>query len=196
MRRSGWRHSGAGILVAAILSVTPAIPSAHATTWGTRLPWTNDAGKVFDGELWGVSAVASEDAWAVGQVVGKDGVLDVLMLHWDGTAWSRVRPPVVQGTLTAVAARTSTDAWAVGFGDGTVVLHWDGAVWSRVKSPNPGVLAWLWGVSARSSKDAWAVGDYQTNSGAHRALVMHWDGGCGPGPRARTLARNTTLSGP
>jgi len=40
--------------------------------------------------LWGVSARSATDAWAVG-VFENDttGGMDALILHWDGTRWSR-----------------------------------------------------------------------------------------------------------
>jgi hypothetical protein len=133
-------------------------------------------------ELVGVSAVSPTDAWAVGNSNDlATPVNDTLILHWDGTRWSRVKSPSPGSdfnTLTGVSATSATDAWAVGIyrdqtGIGhTLILHWDGTRWSQVKSPNPGSeYGGLESVTAVSPKDAWAVGDYQDH-----ALILHWDG--------------------
>jgi hypothetical protein len=44
--------------------------------------------------LYGVSAVSASDAWAVGYYVDNGTNTDhTLILHWNGTAWSRVKAP-------------------------------------------------------------------------------------------------------
>jgi hypothetical protein len=104
--------------------------------------------------LRGVSAVASNDVWAVGDAIKDsfDGisVSHGLIEHWNGTAWTIVPSPKVgkgNNSLTAVAARSARDVWAVGFFDDitgdipirhTLVEHWNGSTWSVVASPNAG----------------------------------------------------------
>jgi hypothetical protein len=83
-----------------------------------------------------VSAVSSDDAWAVG-----GSPSGTFVLHWDGTAWAHVHSPSPGGpdsTLQSVSADSSSDAWAVGYesngGKGpahTVILHWNGTSWQR-----------------------------------------------------------------
>jgi hypothetical protein len=138
----------------------------------------------YDNELFGVSAVSGSDAWAVGDYYDTTTqAYDTLLLHWNGTAWSKVKgpnPSSVDNELTGVSAVSGSDAWAVGeSSDKTLILHWNGTAWSQVKSPNPSSTGDdLYGVSAASSRNAWAVGNYVTNTttGAVGTLILHWTG--------------------
>jgi hypothetical protein len=73
---------------------------------------------VGQGGLNGVAARAADDVWAVGQTVassGDDFTVTPLLLHWDGTAWSRVGAPVDEdASLSAVTAIPGGGLWAVG----------------------------------------------------------------------------------
>ena len=69
------------------------------------------------GSLDGVSAVASNDVWAVGDSTG----LGPVIRHWDGAAWTAVQPAappdgshVGADRLNDIAAVSKTLAWAVG----------------------------------------------------------------------------------
>src|SRR5205814_4966051 len=44
-------------------------------------------------ELWGVTAIASDDAWAIGFSLDDSAVGSTLAEHWDGTTWTRVPTP-------------------------------------------------------------------------------------------------------
>jgi hypothetical protein len=45
--------------------------------------------RIHMGELFGVSAISSSDAWAVGRYFNTTTrAYDTLILHWNGTAWS------------------------------------------------------------------------------------------------------------
>ena len=132
----------------------------------------------------GVSALASNDVWAVGNYVNGSNNGQTLVEHWDGTAWSVVPSPNVGAStneLSALSALTINDVWAVGyFENGTarqaLIEHWNGAVWSVIASPNPGAGgSWLFGVSALTNNDAWAVG-YQYNGSNDQTLLEHWNG--------------------
>jgi hypothetical protein len=66
--------------------------------------------------LFGASADATDDAWAVG-FHGSDNI-GTSAMHWDGTTWKSVATPNVgEGTnkLNAVLALAPNDVWAVGF---------------------------------------------------------------------------------
>ena len=97
----------------------------------------------YSNELLGVSAVSGSDAWAVGYYTDPGvGALTykTLILHWNGTAWSRVKSPSPSSAynqLLGVSAVSGSNAWAVGYYDGffgrayaTLILHWNGTVWT------------------------------------------------------------------
>ena len=90
------------------------------------------------GSLNGVSANSATDAWAVGYYINPTTFAnETLVLHWNGTEWSKVASPNPGGTsandaLSGVSANSAIGAWAVGgypFGP-TIVLHWNGTSWS------------------------------------------------------------------
>ena len=146
--------------------------------------------------LFSVSAASATNAWAVGTYVaiGPAGLFRTLIVHWDGTKWSRVPSPDPSpdhqnglNVITAVSALSARNAWAAGYYcvrncqqdgevDRTLILHWNGSEWSRVPSPNPvaGVDT-LKAISAVSASDAWAVGTYGARS-ENKTLILHWNG--------------------
>jgi hypothetical protein len=144
-----------------------------------------------NGFLFGISADATNDVWAVGTL----SLGGTLIEHFDGTAWSVVPSPSPgngQINLFGVTAIAPNDAWAVGFfvealnGDRpqkTLTEHWDGTSWTVVPSPNVGgpdtqtVSNQLRGVIAVSANDVWAFGDtdhFETSKITN--LVLHWNG--------------------
>ena len=142
---------------------------------------------VAENYLTGVTAVAGNDVWAVGNYVNAAVNDQTLVEHWDGSNWSVVPSPNVVGTtdnqLTKVSARAGNDVWAVGDFDNydrtlksTLVEHWDGSAWSVVPSPNVGTdNNRLFGVAAVAGNDVWAVGFYVTGS-LFQTLAEHWNG--------------------
>jgi hypothetical protein len=141
--------------------------------------------------LAGVSAVSPTDAWAVGYYPNSTcGLAVTLILHWNGTAWSRVKSPdpgAACNWLSGVSAVSATDAWAAGqsckFAVNTcqsLIVHWNGTAWSKVPSPTPGSgkFAPLAAVSADSPADAWAVGLYcpTASCSTEKTLTLHWNG--------------------
>jgi len=126
-----------------------------------------------------VAATSATNAWAVG--FGGNG--KTLIVHWNGTAWTRVPSPSpgTFATLSGVAATSATNAWAVGsaFRGKTLILHWNGTVWSQV--PNLSLKGAFQAVAAISARDAWAVGYTGSPGGAgipgnNSPLIMHWNG--------------------
>lgn len=181
----------------------PARAATEPVAWGS-VPSPNRGELV--NALFGVSAVASNDAWAVGEfnpgltVAGRRTLAE----HWNGRAWRVVRSPNASfpgadaSFLKGVDAVSSDDVWAVGFGEDfaslnskTLAIHWDGARWRKVRSPNPSGRSLpdrLFAVDAISSSDVLAVGD---TGFPGKALILKWDGagwakvpnGCGVGLR-------------
>lgn len=166
---AGSGHAMAGVPLAA---VRPA-----ATAYSTA------------GGLNGASAVSDSSAWAVGYT-GKTSAPKILMLHWNGTAWSRVTSPRVltaTGQLSAITAVSAKSAWAVGYtglnGTGknhSLLLHWNGSTWSQVTSPAPVTGGSLAAVTV-TAKRGWAVGYVNTDPGAPLCcagtpLVFRWNG--------------------
>jgi hypothetical protein len=120
--------------------------------------------------------ISPQDVWAVGAASNYG---QPIVLHWDGTSWSKVAAPAELGTagaLTAVAAIPGTSqVWVSGRdedGNG-IVARWTGAGWEtfsmRIGGGRPGSLA------AASSSSAWIVGD-TSSGGPTRDAIYHWDG--------------------
>jgi hypothetical protein len=133
-------------------------------------------------ELYGVTAVSTDDVWAVGAYVSSPDHGTGLVEHWNGKAWKAVTSANAGSGvgLSGVAAVSATDVWAVGSGSGgTVVEHWNGHQWSSVHSPSPTpAYSNLYAVAAVSAKDVWAVGnDLLKNGSPYEAtLIEHWNG--------------------
>ena len=173
---AGLPAAGAGAAAqprAAAGRLVPAGPVGPSSTYNT---------------LTSVSADSASDAWAVGSYVSDTtGVRDTLILHWNGTAWSRVASPS-PGTrfsvLSSVSAGGTKNAWAVGFyrnqtaGALPLILHWNGTSWSQVSAPASGMpQTELNGVSAVSGRDAWAAGFAgKPAAGLFDTLLLHWNG--------------------
>jgi hypothetical protein len=156
----------------------------------SRIPSPNPSKDL--NELDGVSAVSAKSAWAVGYDQTGTGGYEPLILHWNGTAWSRVPSPrasAFSAALSAVSAASSKSAWAVGSyvnASGvitdTLILRWDGTTWRRVRSSSPSAVgSALLGVSSLAPGRAWAVGGYCVSacgypSEVDNALVLRWNG--------------------
>jgi hypothetical protein len=156
----------------------------NGTAWSV-IPSPN-VGPEVDNTLAGVTAVASNDVWAVG-TQQPTSLTDphTLILHWNGAAWTIVPSPndggsTVDNHLLAAAAVASNDVWATGFsGFGTLTEHWDGASWTVV--PTPTIAGseplFLPSVVALASNDVWTVGEFlQNRRSRSRTLTEQWDG--------------------
>ena len=129
----------------------------------------------------GVTAIATNDVWAVGYGEG-DSAFASLIEHWNGAQWSVVPSPGV-GSLggVGVAAVSTNDVWAVG----DRIEHWNGAQWSVVPSPhtiytsaNP--INTLHSVAVVGPNDVWAVGRTETKDASGitylATLTEQWNG--------------------
>jgi hypothetical protein len=134
-----------------------------------------------DNALTGVSNNSPSDIWAVGYWGNNKGAERTLILHYDGTSWTKVSSPNRGSTsniLNSVKAVSSTDVWAVGasgYNTGTsrtLIEHWDGTSWTIQPSPNAGILNNdLFGVASSSATNSFAVGF--SNGAAPQTLAMH-----------------------
>ena len=110
--------------------------------------------------LYGVCALATNSAWAVG---GSDhGGADGAIVYYDSTGWT-VQADGLANALFGVCAVATNSAWAVG-ARGTI-LHYDGHRW---RPQNSGTAQWLYGVTALNASNVWAVGFGGT--------ILHYDG--------------------
>lgn len=120
-----------------------------------------------DSILQAVAGTSPSDVWAVGyyrDLPYGNRARHSLVLHWNGSAWTRVASPDVgdaQTVLQDVVALSPTDAWAVGYTDSfggptsAIALHWNGTSWSVAAAPALGTLN---AVTALSPTDIWASG--------------------------------------
>jgi hypothetical protein len=127
--------------------------------------------------LHGVTAVASDDVWAVGENEEVPGVgITTLIEHWNGSAWSIVSSPTPGAfpILSAVAARSSTDVYAVGSNEPSanggvqqgLILRWDGGTWSADTDPTAGTFSPLYGAATfPGASSEWAVGINSSDTG-------------------------------
>jgi hypothetical protein len=159
----------------------------NGTSW-TRIPSPNPLNRNI---LYDVTALASNDVWAVGvaqDTTGSGIKQRSLMTHWDGTAWSTVTTPQAEAgsddILLSVAAVSASGVWAVGYYYSPtsgihepLLLHAVGSTVTRDPGPNIADPAFLWGTAALSDGTVWAVG-YASPAGAgDRTLSMRTTGG-------------------
>ncbi|WIG59610.1 MAG: hypothetical protein OJF49_002357 [Ktedonobacterales bacterium] len=159
----------------------------NGSTWSV-VPSPNPLG--FGSTLTAVTAIATNDVWAVGYAWVSNGYDQTITLHWNGSAWSTVAslsPGPLDNLLTGVAAIAANDMWAVGtylINNGSRVLagqtlteHWNGSAWSVVASPNPDTTNdELHAVTAIATNDVWAVGEIAGTEGTSSELTEHWNG--------------------
>ena len=110
-------------------------------------------------QLEGVTAISSNDIWAVGSN-GKRALIE----HWNGSKWSTVASPHPGkrgfSGLSDIVALSASDIWAVGVGDKvTLIEQWNGTSWSIVSSPNASKSDALSAVTqVPGTGQVWAVG--------------------------------------
>ncbi len=182
-----WATGSILTLIGCCQEAFPLFEHYDGTSWTAIIDESN-----LDSFMFGISAVASNDVWAVGYVGAVGGTFTE---HYDGSAWRVVASPSPgngENALLGVTALAPNDVWAVGFfvtaanqdrPQKTLVEHWDGTRWKVVPSPNVGgnnsqtISNELRGVIAVSANDVWAFGDTDAFGPEQITnLVMHWDG--------------------
>jgi hypothetical protein len=155
--------------------------------------------------FYAVAALASNNAWAVGNYIGSDYASHTLIENWNGSAWSIVPSPdggPGNNVLTGVSGTGASDVWAVGQSRTaggafqTLVEHWNGTIWQVVSSPNPGVSDnILNGVVALAPNNAYAVGQALGNASPDQPLVLNWNGSTWSVAPTPSLANTGVLYG-
>ncbi|GGJ32111.1 hypothetical protein [Streptomyces brasiliensis] len=148
------------------------------------------------GNLTSVSAIASDDVWAVGWADVVDGKVpdpdkpgawittehrEGLAERWDGSAWQRVAlPDAADFYAISVVSRGADDIWVGGYtGEDTPALkHFDGQKWSSVDLPSTGVNGEIYDMAVDQDGSLWAAGrTLLKESDTGHALLLHQVGG-------------------
>ena len=143
----------------------PPPPDPPQAAWST----------VFDGvaldravvSVWGD---APDSVFVVGGPLGNEG-FEALALHYDGEAWTDLRPGGTSG-FWWVSGTSASDVWMVG--EQGRIAHHDGSAFS---DHSYATTATLWGTIAFAQDDVWVVGG--TPGGGTEEpndLVLHYDG--------------------
>jgi len=158
------------------------------------VPSPNPGGAAHRNVLSRVAADTADDVWAVGYWgVSASGTVTSrgLILHWDGSRWTKVAPPRGVEGLTGIARSAPDDVWAVGTASSKpVAIHWDGRSWSVVPTAHAGVRATLVAIASLGTAGVWAVGSWKPRRLVPwRTLIERWDGSAWrrePSPRVGT----------
>jgi hypothetical protein len=104
------------------------------------------------------------------------GNVGPLLLHYDGTSWSRLPFEPVGQALNAVWGSSSSDVWILSFAHSAFtssIYHYDGASWSKVVGVVfQNLFLSVWGSSA---SDVWAVGPDNIDPIA-QSTTAHYNG--------------------
>ena len=141
----GFQNTSTGV-------VAPLTENFNGTSWSVVAAPTPAGSSV--AEFTSVSAVASNNVWAVGfslSVVNNENVSTPLVEHYNGTSWSIQTTPATGGKLNAVTAVSATDVWAVGgTGSADLIENFNGTTWSIVQAPSPPTAIRPWAEFRRS----------------------------------------------
>ena len=114
--------------------------------------------------LTAVSAVASNDVWAVGYATTSALGPQAVLMHWNGTAWALTPAPTetiawISAARTGVTAVTANDVWAVGQFS---AFRWNGTAWA-VAAGFSG--QYLEAVDHSGANNVWSVGTNPPSGG-------------------------------
>ena len=131
----------AAIMTLAGLAPALAGPARAVTRGGWRVAAAVPGGPG-RAELTRVVATGPSDAWAVGVTCTSPCARGRLLVeHWDGTRWRRVRLPrslpAVGYFVTSIGASSPRNVWifAVSPRGVSLAVHWDGVSWTRPRLP-------------------------------------------------------------
>jgi hypothetical protein len=161
---------------------------APPPTTGARFPvvtlspgWRRIPGPAVNGGYDAVTATGPDDAWAAGSEGGSGAPPDhghPVVVHWNGTGWTRMDLPASTSELTgftSIVATSATDVWAAGGSAGSAryfVYHFDGVRWTGIPLPPVAdINAPVAGMAVTPDGHVWVVG-----SGVKGPYFLRWDG--------------------
>jgi hypothetical protein len=134
--------------------------------------------------LYGVWGAAANDVWAVG---GQPGGVSATVLHWDGSAWSKVDPGLTfTGAYFKVWGASANCVYLVG--ESATIARFDGMKWSPMQSGAPANQTLLT-VTGRACDDAWVVGGFGDG------IALHYDGASWSPPDGLDVSQSSGLAG-
>ena len=145
-----------GLAVAALALMLGGCPAQDPGTWETVAAGLDEA-------VLSISGTAANYVWAVGADRGKGP----LVLHYDGSGWTRV-PTGTSGDLWWIATVPGGPTFLAG--KSATILRYDGQSFTRMKTPGLAAHT-IFGLWARAANDVWAVG-----SGNEGGGIARWNG--------------------
>ncbi|RPJ41657.1 MAG: hypothetical protein EHM19_11450, partial [Candidatus Latescibacterota bacterium] len=185
------------LIAGVVLAVTPVFAVPPCGDW--LLVSTPNVGNSVT-RLTAVTALSSEDAWAVGYWRSEPAGAGTLILRWDGTGWTSVDAPETgelgtEPSLTGIDAAPNGDVWIVGgvrtgypTDELPLAMRWRDGSWGSVETvtlrpqteyPFAARGGSLDEVDALAPSDIWAVGlsaGMGDGSATVLPLAVHWDG--------------------
>jgi hypothetical protein len=208
------------------LSRVTAVSASDAWAVGSTVNGTNEKTLIlhWNGTAWtempspslgtravlnGVAATSASNAWAVGLTrKASSSPAKTLILHWNGTAWTRVPSPSperegLDDGMIDVGVTSSGGAWATGFFDNCgcgpapgLIVRWNGRIWRRVAAPRlVSGGADLPGIAIVSARRAWIVGLTGEGDGPTKTLILSWHGAAWKQVPSPSPGASATLSG-
>ena len=174
---------------------TPLAIHWDGSTW-TEVPVPCPAHPLdVDCALAGVSAISSDEVWAVGSFTHPaEFDKEPFTLRWNGAVWDWIptltQPDGEGAIFFDVEAIAGDDVWAVGRWPGApaggitepLAAHWDGSSWTSFFVPYNTTAGEnfentsLHALSVVSSDDIWAVGSHASVILPHVPYIARWDG--------------------
>lgn len=167
-----------------VAGVQGAICIPQIASWGCS--WRNDGNPVarrWDGSAWReyplpgytgngemsmVATAAPNDVWVAANFPYQPRYL----AHFNGSAFTKVAPPVPDASVRVFAGRSGTWLATSTPDNNTGLYRRVGNTWQSAPAGN---IDYVMDVQARTATDAWAVGSLR-GAPTDRAAVAHWDG--------------------
>jgi hypothetical protein len=120
---------------------------------------------VIDGRILTMRGAATDDAWAVGGLVGP------IVLHWDGTSFTEVETAGLGQAINGVYTDPGEDVWVAGnYG---VTARWTGSGWEQPDLPL--TVDHLHAVWRHGGATWWFGGDLFNTGDNHGTIIRHSD---------------------